>query len=60
MARGDAMAGLFKRTLVAAAGVVLGMAIVAGFGPLRRALTKSDDPPAPPHLPGERAPDDRA
>jgi hypothetical protein len=53
------MAGLFKRTLVAAAGVVLGMAVVAGYGPLRRALVKSESPPAPPHVQGERAPDDR-
>ena len=53
------MAGLFKRTLVVSAGVVIGMAIVAGFGPLRHWLVKSDGRPAPPPVQGERAPDNR-
>ena len=53
------MAGLFKRTLVAAAGVVLGMAVVAGIGPLRHLLAKNAERPATPPLQGERAPDTR-
>ena len=53
------MGGFFKRTLVAAAGVVLGMAIVAGIGPLRHLLAKNAERPAPQRLQGERAPDIR-
>ena len=52
------MAGFIKRTLVAATGVVLGMAVVAGLGPLRHALGASETPPPPPAK-GERAPDTR-
>jgi hypothetical protein len=53
------MAGLLKRTLVAAAGVVIGMAAVAGYGPLRHALGEGGRRPPPPPIQGERAPDDR-
>ncbi len=54
------MAGLVKRTLVAAAGVVLGMALVAGFGSLRHRAARDVEPRAPAPLKGETAPGDRA
>ena len=54
------MAGFFKRMLVVVAGVVLGMAVVAGIGPLRHLLAKNAERPAPQPLQGERAPDIRA
>jgi hypothetical protein len=52
------MAGFFKRAVAVLAGVVLGMAIVAGAGPWRELLKKPDaTPPAP--IQRERAPDTR-
>ena len=53
------MTGFFRRAVAVVAGVVLGMAVVAGAGPWRELLKKPDTTPAPAPVPRERAPDTR-
>ena len=54
------MAGFLKRALAVLAGVVLGMAIVAGASPWRELFRKPDATPTqPPPIQRERAPDTR-
>lgn len=52
------MSGFLKRAAAILAGVVLGMAIVAGAGPWRELLRKPEPAPTQP-IQRERAPDTR-